>query len=93
MVVLTEQTDDSIWAVGTTRSGESVEHGLCRRLGEDRPDRASRFGCPGARRGAEAPAAAGTSRIPASPAAEATDAAEAMPALVPDRRHLDPKDR
>lgn len=27
-VVLTEQTDGSIWAVGTTRSGESIEHGL-----------------------------------------------------------------
>lgn len=58
-VVLTEQTDGSIWAVGTTRSGESIEQGLCRRLGEDRPDLASRIGCPGAKRGAEAPAAAG----------------------------------
>ncbi|MFF8913941.1 Rieske (2Fe-2S) protein [Streptomyces sp. NPDC015032] len=55
-VVLTEQTDGSIWAVGTTRSGESIEHGLCRRLGADRPDLASRTGCPAVRGGgAEAP--------------------------------------
>ncbi|MFJ2092095.1 ubiquinol-cytochrome c reductase iron-sulfur subunit [Streptomyces sp. NPDC087901] len=54
-VVLTEQTDGSIWAVGTTRSGESIEKGLCRQLGDDRPDLASRIGCPGVRTGAEAP--------------------------------------
>ncbi|MFD8821475.1 ubiquinol-cytochrome c reductase iron-sulfur subunit [Streptomyces sp. NPDC059605] len=60
-VVLVEQTDGSIWAIGTTRSGESVEHGLCRQLGEDRPDLASRIGCPSVRGGgAEAPEA-GTS--------------------------------
>ncbi|ROQ80726.1 Rieske (2Fe-2S) protein [Streptomyces sp. NBC_01260] len=76
-VVLTEQTDGSVWAVGTTYSGESVEHGLCRQLGEDRPDLASRIGCPGAKRGAEAPAAAGPSRTPASPATRATDATDA----------------
>lgn len=58
-VALTEQPDGSIWAVGTTHSGESIEHGLCRRLGDDRPDLASRIGCPGAKRGAEAPAATG----------------------------------
>ncbi|MFF2960512.1 Rieske (2Fe-2S) protein [Streptomyces sp. NPDC057963] len=55
-VVLTEQTDGSIWAIGTTRSGESIEHGLCRRLSADRPDLASRIGCPAVRDGgAEAP--------------------------------------
>ncbi|MEE1805658.1 QcrA and Rieske domain-containing protein [Streptomyces sp. BE133] len=55
-VVLTEQTDGSIWAVGTTRSGESIEHGLCRQLSADRPDLASRIGCPAVRgTGAEAP--------------------------------------
>ncbi|MFF3391245.1 ubiquinol-cytochrome c reductase iron-sulfur subunit [Streptomyces sp. NPDC002669] len=68
-VVLVEQTDGSIWAIGTTHSGESVEHGLCRLLDEDRPDLASRIGCPSVRGGgAEAPEA-GTS--PAR-AAEAT---------------------
>lgn len=61
-VVLSEQTDGSIWAVGTTRSGESIEQGLCRQLGDDRPDLASRIGCPGVRGGAEAPQAAGGSR-------------------------------
>ncbi|WP_327710638.1 Rieske (2Fe-2S) protein [Streptomyces sp. NBC_00464] len=68
-VVLTEQTDGSIWAVGTTRSGESIEKGLCRQLGDDRPDLASRIGCPGVRRGAEAPeapGATGTSRTGAA---------------------------
>ncbi|MFE9909968.1 QcrA and Rieske domain-containing protein [Streptomyces clavifer] len=54
-VALTEQTDGSIWAVGTTRSGESIEQGLCRQIGEDRPDLAARIGCPGTRGGAEAP--------------------------------------
>ncbi|MFD5067035.1 ubiquinol-cytochrome c reductase iron-sulfur subunit [Streptomyces sp. NPDC058369] len=61
-VVLTEETDGSIWAVGTTRSGESIEHGLCRQFGEDRPDLASRLGCPGVRDGAEAPATPGAAR-------------------------------
>lgn len=64
-VVLTEQPDGSIWAVGTTRSGESIEHGLCRRLDQDRPDLASRIGCPAVKGGgAEGPsrgAGAGTS--------------------------------
>jgi hypothetical protein len=55
-VVLTELDDGSIWAVGTTRSGESAEEGLCRQLGEDRPDLAERIGCPGTGGGAEAPA-------------------------------------
>ncbi|MGC5410491.1 (2Fe-2S)-binding protein, partial [Streptomyces sp. DT225] len=58
-VVLTEESDGSVWAVGTTRSGESIEHGLCRQFGEERPDLASRLGCPGVRDGAEAPAAPG----------------------------------
>ncbi|MFG2674561.1 Rieske (2Fe-2S) protein [Streptomyces sp. NPDC048445] len=58
-VVLTEQADGSVWALGTAYSGESAEHGLCRQLGDDRPDLASRIGCPGAKRGAEAPDAAG----------------------------------
>lgn len=65
-VVLTEQTDGSIWAVGTTRSGESIEKGLCRQLGDDRPDLASRIGCPGVSRGVEGPRAAGDSRTGAT---------------------------
>ncbi|MFF9351590.1 ubiquinol-cytochrome c reductase iron-sulfur subunit [Streptomyces sp. NPDC014734] len=57
-VMLAEQDDGDIWAVGTTRSGESIEHGLCRRLDADRPDLASRIGCPAVRDGgAEAPPA------------------------------------
>ncbi|MFJ3586306.1 Rieske (2Fe-2S) protein [Streptomyces sp. NPDC090127] len=47
-VLLVEEADGSVWAVGTTRSGESVQEGLCRQLGEDRPDLAERLGCPGA---------------------------------------------
>ncbi|MET7788752.1 ubiquinol-cytochrome c reductase iron-sulfur subunit [Streptomyces sp. NPDC005248] len=57
-VALTEQTDGSVWAVGTTRSGESIEHGLCRQISVERPDLASRIGCPSVRDGgAEAPPA------------------------------------
>ncbi|MFD9034315.1 ubiquinol-cytochrome c reductase iron-sulfur subunit [Streptomyces sp. NPDC059567] len=47
-VLLVEEADGSVWAVGTTRSGESVQEGLCRQLGADRPDLAERLGCPGA---------------------------------------------
>lgn len=61
-VVLSEQNDGSIWAVGTTRSGESIEQGLCRQIGEDRPDLASRIGCPGTGGGAEAPPPVDSSR-------------------------------
>ncbi|MFD7320722.1 Rieske (2Fe-2S) protein [Streptomyces sp. NPDC059875] len=46
-VLLVEEADGSVWAVGTTRSGESVQEGLCRQLGEERPDLAERLGCPG----------------------------------------------
>ncbi|MEU5715396.1 Rieske (2Fe-2S) protein [Streptomyces sp. NPDC020403] len=56
-VVLAELDDGSIWAVGTTRSGESVEQGLCRQIGKDRPDLAARIGCPGTGGGVEAPPA------------------------------------
>ncbi|MCX5411951.1 ubiquinol-cytochrome c reductase iron-sulfur subunit [Streptomyces sp. NBC_00059] len=54
-VALTELEDGSVWAVGTTRSGESIEAGLCRQLADERPDLASRIGCPGTGGGAEAP--------------------------------------
>lgn len=77
-VILTEETDGSIWAVGTTRSGESIEQGLCRQLGDDRPDLASRIGCPGVRRGAEAPQAAGASR-PGAAARKTPDDARTGP--------------
>ncbi|MCX4511443.1 Rieske (2Fe-2S) protein [Streptomyces sp. NBC_01619] len=48
-VLLIEEADGSVWAVGTTRSGESATEGLCRQLLEDRPEMAARLGCPGAR--------------------------------------------
>ncbi|MFF0503411.1 Rieske (2Fe-2S) protein [Streptomyces fimicarius] len=54
-VVVIEQDDGSVWAVGTTRSGESVEEGLCRQLGGERPDLATRIGCPDIGGGAESP--------------------------------------
>ncbi len=53
-VLLVEEADGGVWAVGTARSGESAREGLCRRLGDDRPDLADRLGCPGP--GAGAPA-------------------------------------
>ncbi|MER5897978.1 Rieske (2Fe-2S) protein [Streptomyces sp. NPDC001876] len=74
-VVLTEQTDGSIWALGTTRSGESIEQGLCRQFGEDRPDLAARIGCPGVSDGVEAPppAAPSSAGVPgAEPSGSAT---------------------
>lgn len=48
-VVLIERADGSVWAIGTARSGESTEEGLCRQLLESRPEVAGRIGCPGAR--------------------------------------------
>ncbi|MFJ9323606.1 Rieske (2Fe-2S) protein [Streptomyces globisporus] len=59
-VVVIEQDDGSVWAVGTTRSGESVEEGLCRQLGGERPELAARIGCPGTDGGAESPPRAAT---------------------------------
>ncbi|MCX5200656.1 Rieske (2Fe-2S) protein [Streptomyces sp. NBC_00237] len=47
-VVVVEEVDGSIWAIGTTRSGESVEDGLCRQIIDERPEFAARIGCPGA---------------------------------------------
>ncbi|MFD3737457.1 (2Fe-2S)-binding protein [Streptomyces sp. CB00316] len=67
-VVVIEETDGSIWAVGTTRSGESVEAGLCRQLGGERPDLAARIGCPDIGGGAESP--------PRAPGPGASDATE-----------------
>ncbi|MEU3458596.1 Rieske (2Fe-2S) protein [Streptomyces sp. NPDC006733] len=48
-VVLVERQDGSVWAVGTARSGESAEEGLCRQLRTSRPEVAGELGCPGAR--------------------------------------------
>lgn len=47
-VVVVEESDGSIWAIGTTRSGESIEAGLCRQIIDDQPEFAARIGCPGA---------------------------------------------
>ncbi|MGW7363374.1 QcrA and Rieske domain-containing protein [Streptomyces sp. NPDC054841] len=51
-VIVIEEVDGSVWAVGTTRSGETLQEGLCRQLLKDRPDMAARLGCPGAVPGA-----------------------------------------
>lgn len=72
-VVVIEEEDGSIWAVGTTRSGESVEAGLCRQLGGERPDIAARIGCPDIGGGAESPP-----RAP-GPGASRTSAATETP--------------
>ncbi|WP_411140158.1 ubiquinol-cytochrome c reductase iron-sulfur subunit [Streptomyces sp. x-80] len=48
-VVLYERADGSIWAIGTARSGESIDQGLCRELKQNNPELASRVGCPGTR--------------------------------------------
>ncbi|MER7954199.1 Rieske (2Fe-2S) protein [Streptomyces sp. NPDC096030] len=53
-VLLVEEADGSVWAVGTTRSGESVQESLCRQLGAERPDLAERLNCPGASAGGAA---------------------------------------
>ncbi|MFI9104596.1 ubiquinol-cytochrome c reductase iron-sulfur subunit [Streptomyces fildesensis] len=48
-VVLVERQDGSVWAIGTARSGESPQEGLCRQLLGSRPEVAGQLGCPGAR--------------------------------------------
>ncbi|MFK8912644.1 ubiquinol-cytochrome c reductase iron-sulfur subunit, partial [Streptomyces sp. YS-3] len=52
-VLLVEEVDGSVWAVATTRSGESVKAAMCRQFGEQHPDMAARIGCPGAGSGTE----------------------------------------
>lgn len=47
-IALYEREDGSVWAVGTARSGETLEGGLCRQLVEEHPETAARIGCPGA---------------------------------------------
>ncbi|MGP3922458.1 Rieske (2Fe-2S) protein [Streptomyces sp. 8N616] len=47
-VVVVERLDGSVWAIGTARSGESLEEGLCRQLLKDYPETAREIGCPGA---------------------------------------------
>ncbi|MEU9122893.1 Rieske (2Fe-2S) protein [Streptomyces sp. NPDC048506] len=53
-VVLFERDDGSVWAIGTARSDETIEQGLCRELSASHPDLAAQLGCPGTRgKGAE----------------------------------------
>lgn len=48
-VILDEDTDGSVWAVATARSGESDQHAWCRQFADTAPDRAAQIGCPGAK--------------------------------------------
>ncbi|MEU5158703.1 Rieske (2Fe-2S) protein [Streptomyces sp. NPDC020875] len=47
-VIVTEDLDGSIWALATTRSGESDKDAWCRQFAEVSPDQAVELGCPGA---------------------------------------------
>ncbi|WP_329564402.1 Rieske (2Fe-2S) protein [Kitasatospora sp. NBC_01266] len=46
-VVLVEDPAGGVWAIGTARSGESEEHGVCRQLHDRDPDLAHQAGCDG----------------------------------------------
>ncbi|GAA1977781.1 Rieske (2Fe-2S) protein [Kitasatospora viridis] len=46
-VVLVEDTQGRVWAIGTARSGESEEQGLCRQLRQSDPVAAEQAGCDG----------------------------------------------
>jgi len=46
-VVVVEDEDGAIWAIGTARSGETERAGLCRGLRESDPELAARAGCDG----------------------------------------------
>ncbi|WP_188277187.1 ubiquinol-cytochrome c reductase iron-sulfur subunit [Streptomyces sp. CBMA152] len=48
-VLLVEEIDGSVWAVATTRSGESVKDAMCRQFADQHPDMAARIGCSGTR--------------------------------------------
>ncbi|MFH8259488.1 ubiquinol-cytochrome c reductase iron-sulfur subunit [Streptomyces roseolus] len=53
-VILVEQVDGSVWAIGTARSGESLQEGYCRQRGAGTPPCAAlRAGAPAARSGTE----------------------------------------
>ncbi|MFF9475932.1 ubiquinol-cytochrome c reductase iron-sulfur subunit [Streptomyces roseolus] len=53
-VILVEQADGSVWAIGTARSGESLREGYCRQRGAGTPPCADlRAGAPADRSGAE----------------------------------------
>ncbi|MGV9315451.1 QcrA and Rieske domain-containing protein [Streptomyces sp. NPDC003691] len=47
-VIVTEDLDGSIWALATTRSGESDKDAWCRQFADIAPERAVEIGCPGA---------------------------------------------
>ncbi|MEW1550794.1 ubiquinol-cytochrome c reductase iron-sulfur subunit [Streptomyces tsukubensis] len=47
-VIVTEDLDGSIWALATTRSGESDKDAWCRQFADIAPERALEIGCPGA---------------------------------------------
>ncbi|GHJ92698.1 hypothetical protein SNE510_22170 [Streptomyces sp. NE5-10] len=53
-VILIEQIDGSVWAIGTARSGESLQEGYCRQRGAGTPPcEALRAGAPASRPGPE----------------------------------------
>ncbi|MGW2280696.1 Rieske (2Fe-2S) protein [Streptomyces sp. NPDC001770] len=64
-VVISEEADGSVWAIGTTRSGESIEEGVCRQLEETNPGLAGRLDCPGTTDGVEAPGRSGSGGVEA----------------------------
>ncbi|MFH8615102.1 ubiquinol-cytochrome c reductase iron-sulfur subunit [Streptomyces sp. NPDC017979] len=47
-VIVTEDLDGSIWALATTRSGESDKDAWCRQFADVAPEQAIELGCPGA---------------------------------------------
>ncbi|MFE7551829.1 QcrA and Rieske domain-containing protein [Streptomyces gardneri] len=67
-VILVEQVDGSVWAIGTARSGESLVEGFCRQNGDDRP------GCPGF--GAGGPAGPARKTVPTGPGPQAAERSE-----------------
>ncbi|MET7615940.1 Rieske (2Fe-2S) protein [Streptomyces sp. NPDC005408] len=48
-VILNEDTDGSVWAVATARSGENDKDAWCRQFADEAPDRAALLECPGSR--------------------------------------------
>ncbi|WP_327283825.1 MULTISPECIES: Rieske (2Fe-2S) protein [unclassified Streptomyces] len=52
-IFLTEESDGSVWAVATARSGEPAREALCRQFAKSRPEMARGFGCLGVDRSTE----------------------------------------